>query len=457
MKEINVNNFIDNQNFKRFHLVLLISCIFIIVADGYDMFMLGAILPQLMEEWAMDSVTAGKIGSYGLLGMMLGAMIFGPIADRFGRKSVILICTFIFTVFTFTSGFANDPFSFGVQRFIAGIGLGGVMPNLIALITEYAPKNLRNTLVAIMFSGHAFGGILASLGALVLLPIFDWRAVVWVAGLPLFALPILYKVLPESYSYYMKENKKEKLIPILNKMNENDSFDKEDVFIMNKTDDTDTSFKKLFIEKRALSTLMFWVAAFMCLLVMYGLSTWLPKIMQSSGYPVGSSLLFLITLNLGAVVGAIFGGKLADRFGSRKVLITFFIIGFLSLTALSFRPNAIVLYILLFIAGGTTTGTQINTNSYVSQFYPSGIRSTGVGWELGVGRIGAMIGPALGGFLLSSQLPLQFNFLAFAIPCIIGAIAIWLVQEKYGQSTGNINKDNFNIGDLKLHSERKSI
>ena len=149
------------------------------------MFMLGAIMPALMEDWGMDAVTGGKLGSYALFGMMIGALVFGPLADRFGRKTVILICTVIFSVFTFTSGFANGPDSFGIQRFIAGIGLGGVMPNLIALVTEYAPKKLKSTLVAIMFSGHAFGGIVASLGALALLPNFGWKAVVFLSCYPI--------------------------------------------------------------------------------------------------------------------------------------------------------------------------------------------------------------------------------------------------------------------------------
>ena len=149
--------------------------------------------------------------------------------------------------------------------------------------------------------------------------------------------------------------------------------------------------------------------------------------------PYGIKSTILSHLNLGGVTGAILGGKLADKLGSRKVLLVFFTLGFLSLAALSLRPSAFLLYILLFIAGATTTGTQINTNAYVSQYYPSGIRSTGVGWELGIGRIGGMLGPTLGGFLLSSQLPFHINFLSFAIPSIFGAIAILLVQEKYGQ------------------------
>lgn len=201
MQEININRFIDKQKFNRFHLTLLLACIFIIVVDGYDMFLLGTIIPALMDEWGIDHVTAGSLSSYALLGMMIGALVFGLLADRFGRKRVILICTAIFTTLTFTSGFSNGPVSFGIQRFLAGIVLGGVMPNLIALVTEYAPKKLRSTLVAIMFSGHAMGGIAAALGALVLLEPFGWRAVVWVGGIPVLFIPILSKVMPESFSY----------------------------------------------------------------------------------------------------------------------------------------------------------------------------------------------------------------------------------------------------------------
>lgn len=433
MNKINVTNFFDSQKFNRFHLGLLLSCIFIIVVDGYDMFMLGAIMPSLMEDWGMDPVTGGKLGSYALFGMMIGALVFGPLADRIGRKKVIIICTVMFSVFTFTSGFSNGPDSFGIQRFIAGIGLGGVMPNLIALVTEYAPKKLKSTLVAVMFSGHAFGGIVAALGALALLPNFGWKAVVFLAAFPLLILPILIRAMPESYSYLIKVNKKEELVKTLNKVKNDGKFTTNDEYVIHVADDNDTSLRKLFTDNRGRSTIMFWLAAFMSLIVMYGLSTWLPKIMQNAGYPIGSSLLFLVTLNLGGVTGAIFGGKLADKFGSRKVLLFFFLFGFLSLSALSLRPNMILLYVLLFIAGATTTGTQINTNAYVSQFYPSGIRSTGVGWELGIGRIGGILGPTLGGILLSSQLPFHINFLSFAIPSIFGAIAILLVQEKYCQ------------------------
>ena len=386
-----------------------------------------------MKEWGIGPVEAGALNSYALIGMMFGAMLFGPIADRFGRKNIILVCFLIFTVFTFISGFANSSTLFGIQRFCAGLGLGGVMPNLVALVTEYAPIKWRSTLVSIMFSGHAFGGIVASISAIYLIPHFGWRAVVWAGIIPLFFVPFFYRWMPESIHFYIKRGQKRRLVSVLNQLAPKNKYHEQDEFVINVEKNIGFPVTSLFYEKRALSTIMFWISFFMCLLVMYGLSTWLPKIMQEAGYPLGSSLTFLVTLNTGAVVGAIVGGRLADRFGGRKVLIVFFFLAFFTLTLLSFKPGIILLYLLIGVAGGTTTGTQIVANSYVSQYYPVEMRSTGIGWALGMGRIGGIVGPMLGGILLSQHLSLRSNFLVFAVPCIISAVAISFVQEKYSQ------------------------
>ncbi|ADU93897.1 MULTISPECIES: MFS transporter [Geobacillus] len=433
-REIHINHWIDEQPLNRFHISLLFMCMLIIIADGYDMFMFGAIVPSLMKEWGIGPVEAGALNSYALIGMMIGAMIFGPSADRFGRKNVILLCFCLFSLFTFTSGFSQSSTSFGVQRFFAGLGLGGVMPNLIALMTEYTPSKWKSTLVSIMFSGHAFGGIIASAGAIYLIPHLGWRAVVWLGLIPLVFLPFFYRKMPESVYFYLRHHQTDRLLSVFRRLTQQMISDDEQIqWVENGEQKTSFPVTCLFREHRGWSTAMFWVSFFMCLLVMYGLSTWLPKIMQEAGYPLGSSLTFLVTLNSGAVIGAIIGGRLADLFGARKILILFFVIAFLTLMSLSLKPNVILLYILIGIAGGTTTGTQIVANSYVSQYYPTEMRSTGIGWALGVGRIGGIAGPVMGGILLNHHLSLYGNFLAFALPCLVSAVAIWLVQEKYSQ------------------------
>ncbi|MGX9134355.1 MFS transporter [Rummeliibacillus sp. JY-2-4R] len=433
MKKYNVNELIEKQHFNGFHALIIFSCAFIMICDGYDMFMFGTIVPSLMDEWGITSVETGRIGSFALIGMMVGALFFGPLADRIGRKIVILICTFIFSLFTFTSGFSHDVTSFGIQRLIAGIGLGGAMPNLVSLVTEYAPKKYKSIFVAIMFSGHPLGGVIASFGGLTILPNFGWRAVIWVAILPIILLPIIYKTLPESPAFYILRNKKDQLLKVLNKLDKEGNYTNKDEFVIPTKLTKGVPVKHLFKSNRALSTIMFWVAIFMCLLVMYGLSTWLPSIMMHAGFELGSSMSFLLTLNAGALIGSIIGAWLADRFGLKRMVFLFLCVAFVTLTALSFNPQAMSLYILIFLAGATTTGAQIITNAFVSQYYPTEIRSTGSGWSLGIGRIGGMLGPIFGGILLAAQLATQLNFLAFAIPCIIAAIAILFVQEKYSQ------------------------
>lgn len=432
MRTIPVSSFITESTFQRFHLYLLLLCSFIIICDGYDMFLMGTILPVLIKEWNLSLIEAGTISSYALVGMMLGALVFGPIADKIGRKKVILLCTSIFSVFTFLSGFSHTPTVFSILRFIAGLGLGGVMPNLIAIVTEYAPGKMKSTLVAVMFSGHALGGVVAALAGIYIMPVFGWKGVVFLGGIPLLFIPFLMKALPDTANFYVLRNQTDKLAATLRKIRPDYTPKPDDKFVL-ETESADTKgfpVIKLFQQNRGLSTVLFWISFFMCLLVMYGLNTWLPKLMISAGFAMGSSLSFLLMLNIGAILGAIGGGKLADRFGSKKVLVTFFFLACLSLIAISYNPGVAALYLLLIVAGATTTGTQIICNAYVSQYYPSKIRSTGIGWALGVGRIGGIAGPSLGGLLLNQHFSLQVNFLFFAVPCIIAALAIWMVQER---------------------------
>jgi len=433
MNTTNAEQIIGSAKFSKFHVVLLLWGGLLMLFDGYDLTIYGAVVPTLMEEWGITSVETGMIGSYALIGMTVGALLFGTIADKLGRKKTIIICTTIFSAFMLFTAFATSPEMFGVFRFITGLGLGGVMPNVIALISDYSPKGTRSRMIATIMAGYSIGGVIASLLSIVLITNFGWQSVFLFGALPILFIPFLIRTLPDTVGSLIARNKHDEVKEILLKANSTYQPAENETFVMNTVNEKSSPVATLFTERRAFSTIMLWLAYFMSLLMIYGLNTWLPKLMNEAGYALGSSLSFLLALNVGATIGAVLMGWIADRWGVKKSLILFYLIAFLSITSLGFVSNTIALYALVTIAGAATIGTQNIANSYTSQYYPAHVRSTGLGWALGVGRLGGITGPTIGGILLASSLVLQVNFLVFAIPGVIAALAIFLTNRNTQQ------------------------
>lgn len=428
--KVNINDLIDKARFTSFHWKVLIWCLLIIIFDGYDLVIYGVALPLLMQQWSLTAVEAGLLASAALFGMMFGAMIFGTLSDKLGRKKTILICVTLFSGFTFIGAFAKGPTEFAILRFIAGLGIGGVMPNVVALMTEYAPKKIRSTLVAIMFSGYAIGGMTSALLGAWLVKDMGWQIMFLIAGIPLLLLPLIWKFLPESLTFLVKSNHSEQAKSIVCKIAPETQVNANTQMVLNESTTTDEPVRALFQQGRTFSTFMFWIAFFMCLLMVYALGSWLPKLMLQAGYSLGASMLFLFALNIGGMVGAIGGGALADRFHLKPVITIMFVVGSAALILLGINSPQIILYSLIAIAGAATIGSQILLYTFVAQFYPTALRSTGMGWASGIGRIGAIIGPVLTGALLTLELPHQMNFLAIAIPGVIAALAIFMVNLK---------------------------
>ena len=298
-------------------------------------------------------------------------------------------------------------------------------------MTEYAPKRIRSTLVAVMFSGYAIGGMTSALLGAWLVTDYGWKIMFYIAIIPFLALPILWKFLPESLMFLTKKGETEKVREIVQKIAHEQSIQPETTFKLNEpVAGDDAPLKALFQQGRTFSTMMFWVAFFMCLLMVYALGSWLPKLMIQAGYSLGASMIFLFALNIGGMVGAIGGGALADRFHLKPVLTTMFTVGAIALILLGFNSPQMVLYGLIAIAGAATIGSQILLYTFVAQFYPTAVRSTGMGWASGIVRIGAIVGPVLTGALLTFELPHQMNFLVIAIPGVIAALAVFMVNLK---------------------------
>ncbi|TBL76560.1 MFS transporter [Paenibacillus thalictri] len=434
MPKLNISDIVNESKFNRFHIGLLISCCVIIIFDMFDLVIYGSVIPILLKEWSISPIQAGAIGSYGFFGMMVGAVCFGIFADKFGRKTGLILSVILFSVFTFFCAFAPGPTSFSIFRFIAGIGIGGVLPNVIALITDYTPKHLHNLMISIALCSFSIGGIVAGLIGIYFIPLTGWQSVYWAAALPILFIPFMLKYFHDSPAMLLAKGRIAELRAVLSKVNNKIALIPDMEFETNYTKESGSPVTALFKNNRALGTVMIWIAFFMSLLMYNGLTTWLPNLMFKAGYPLGSSLSFSIVLNIGAIIGTLVLGRLADKHGVKKVLVPMFIVASICLAILGFKYNMIILYVLVAITGACTMGAQNISYSIAAQYYPPSMRSTAVGFASGIGRIGGIIGPTFGGILVALNLSLQMNFLSFALPGILAAIAFSLVPLKFDSS-----------------------
>ena len=436
MRQIDVHKLADEARFNGFHGLVLFWCALIIIFDGYDLAVVGIALPSIMKDLGVDPTRAGFMVSSALFGMVFGAIFLGTLADRIGRRKAIAICIALFSIFTAAAGLMRDPVTFSVVRFLAGLGIGGVMPNVVAHMTEYAPKKIRATLVTLMFSGYAVGGIVAAILGKGLIETYGWPSVFFAAGLPVLLIPFILKSMPESMPFLLAKGRHHELKVIAAKLEPSYRPEPSDRLTVPAEDKAEGApIKHLFSEGRGFSTVMFWLAFFMCLFMVYALSSWLTKLMAGAGYSLGSALTFVLVLNVGAVIGAVGGGWLADKFHIKYVLAAMYALAAVSITLLGQPMPTAALFFVVGLAGASTIGTQIVANAYTGQFYPMAIRSTGLGLALGIGRTGAILAPIVIGILVGMKLPLQQNFIAIAIPAVLGMIAVLLIDHRRSASS----------------------
>lgn len=422
----------SSSRFKSRGIVIAL-CFVAIVFDGYDLVVYGAITPSLLayQEWNLSPVITGGIGSLALMGMFIGAITIGYLTDVLGRRKVLIVSVTFFSLMMVASAAAPNPFGFGLTRFLAGLGLGGVIPTTIALTIEFSPPRRRNFNNALMFSGYAVGGVLASVLSIALIELIGFRGVLAIGVAPLvLVVPLLYFVMPESPAFLRSRGRTEEAAAVsaeygLSTAETSASISRDSRSSLPKSSEEVSRFQILFNLRNGVALALFCLAGIAGQALVYGLTTWLPQLMVAAGYSTVSSLTFLLASNVGAVVGVLASSRLADRIGPRLVTLMAFGVAALALLLMAsgWFPQT-VMYFFVAGMGFGSVGTQILVNGFVGTFYPDSVRATALGISLGVGRIGAVIAIYGGGVLIGAQLGTFANFAVWSLAAVVGIVAI---------------------------------
>lgn len=410
-----------------------------ILFDGYDLVVYGAVLPTLMNDpsqiGALGAAQAGALGSYALVGVMIGALSAGAIGDRIGRRRIMLGAIAWFSIGMAVTALARDITTFGILRLLTGIGIGAIVATAGAVIAEFAPAGRRNLFNAVVYSGIPAGGVLASALAMILRDHIGWRGLFLIGALPLvLVLPYAWFALPESPRWLASRGRVERARKVCDayglpsEMGAPAGPVTAAPVASGDDDDTATTparsrtgFAALLSPDYRFGTLLLGFMSFSGLLLTYGLNTWLPTIMESYGIDAKSSLGFLLVLNGGAIIGGLAASWLADRHGPRVIVACSFVLATVALVAITISPPYALMVLLVAAAGMGTIGTQVLLYGFVSNYYETNARAAGVAWCAGFGRLGGILGPVIGGLLVAAGMQAETSFLVFGGIALVGA------------------------------------
>lgn len=423
-----------------------------ILFDGYDLVVYGAVLPNLIADPSqigeLTPAIAGTLGSYAMIGVMIGALSAGAVGDRLGRRKVMITAIIWFSIGMALTAFAQSIFMFGLLRFLTGLGVGMIVATGGAVIAEFAPRNRRNLFNAIVYSGVPAGGVMASVLALLLEDTIGWRGLFLIGASPLiFLLPMALLALPESPRWLVSRGRVEDAEALVVKHElparqflavETTAPQQEKAAAP--ADEREkalqrTGFAALFSRAYLPGTILIGAMSFIGLLSTYGLNTWLPQIMQSNGVSADNSLYSLFALNGGAVLGGLFASWMADRVGAKKIITVTFLIAAICLFVLPIPLPAFVMYLLIGFAGIGVLGTQVLTYGLASNYYGTSARAAGVSWVAGFGRLGGIFGPLIGGLIISAGFGPSSAFYLFAGVAVIGSICTALIPRSPAEAT----------------------
>ncbi len=423
---------VDTRPVSRLQMEILTLCVLVAILDGFDTQIVGFLVSAMASSLNVLPQALAPVFAAGLFGLMLGALLLAPVADRLGRKRILVMSILLFGVFALLTAFVTSVSQLLIVRFLTGVGLGGAIPNLVALISEYSPRRYSRSAVTLLFCGMPLGAILAGLTADQLLARWGWENLFLIGGaLPLLVVGVVVWRLPESVEFLSRNPANrptlnaiiQRLAPDLHELPANLGH------LRPKTAVASTSLRRLFIAGMWRRTLLLWLPYAMNLLILYFIMSWIPTLLVAANAPLSMGIRAIILFSLGGVIGSLIQGWMMNRWGAVNVLTAEFI-GYLTIMlALSQLPVSLnSLFPAMLVLGTLVQGAQAGLNALAAELYPQEIRSTGIGWALGVGRVGSITGPVCGGLMLAAGWMLTEILSAALIPGFIALVAITLLR-----------------------------
>ena len=448
---IDVHELINGPTISGFQKLVVFFCFAIIAIDGFDVVVMGLAAPQIMQEWGVTAKDLGPVLSAALFGLSIGALVAGPLADKFGRKKVLVASVLFFGIFTVITAFSQDLTHLVIYRFLTGLGLGAAAPNAATLSSEYAPVRRRALFVTLAYCGFSLGAAAGGFVAAWMIPAFGWRSVILLGGvLPLLLLPFMLWRMPESLAVLVaKHAPQAKIRAIVNRIRPNTA-DEHSRFIAAEPVSKQQSALALVVSKPYfLGTLMLWMAYFTVLFLIYLCSSWLPTIIKMNDFSIAQAATVTSVFQIGGPVGCLFFGWAMDKFKPHKVLAIAMFVGAVATYALGqFGHNLLLLSVCAWILGFCFNGGSVGMSALATHFYPTQARATGASWMNGIGRFGAILSAFAGAHMISQGYSLQTMFSLLVIPAVLAGVAV-LVK---GMKAREVSPPALGSGQTSLHS-----
>jgi len=436
VESVDVRRLINQGALSGGQIRLIVLCFIVVALDGMDIAIMGFIAPSLKASWNVTNHQLGVVISAALIGLALGAMIAGPLADRFGRRLMIIFSVLFFGLWTLVTAFSHSIEQMILFRFLTGLGLGAAMPNVSTLVAEYAPERRRSFIITVVFCGFTFGAASGGFAASWLLPRYEWHSVLLLGGiLPLLVLPVLIRQLPESVRFLISRGAPaERIRTILERMipgstNPHSQFQSSEA---DATQPDKNAIATVISPRYRTGSLMLWGGYFMGLFLVYLIGSWLPSLVSKQGMTVTQAAIITAMYQAGGTLGSLFAGWLMDRFNANLALAVIYFCGGIAIVALGFSPAQVtVMSSIAFCSGFCFNGANTGMNALSASYYPTHARATGSSWMHGVGRIGAILSAFVGAEMLSLGWSFNLIFLLLAIPAVLTA-AMLVIKNRYG-------------------------